>query len=201
MRAFEPQPGESSKAFSAFKVYRDSGPNRSLAKTAETYYGSRKNLAQIGVWSSKFEWVDRARAYDDWLTMRDRAIIEEHEQAKAVEFAERQIALKEKLLSNAEKAADQAEKMLEWPLTEQRVTREEEDGSEVTYIFIPARWNKETARRLHDMAATAVVGEWTRKEETAETGEEFDFSVLTDQELTTYVELSEKLRMRQRPSD
>ena len=200
MRAFEPQPTESSKAFSAFKVYRDSGPNRSLAKTAETYYGSRKNLAQIGVWSSKFEWVDRARAYDDWLTMRDRAVIEEHEQSKAVEFAQRQMALREKLLSNAELAAEQAEKMLTWPLTEQRVLRESEDGTEVTYIFVPARWTKETARRLQEMAANALVGAWMSKE-VEETGEEYDFSGLSDEELNTYIMLSGKVGMRQRPSD
>jgi hypothetical protein len=202
MRAFEPQPKESSKAFWAFKIYRDLGPERSLVKACESYYGSTANLAQIKVWSSKFDWVDRARAYDDWLTLHAQAAIEEFQQTKAAEFAERQMALREKLLSNAELAADQAAKMLAWPLSEQRVLRESDEGGGVTYIFMPAGWNKGTARTYQDMAASAVVGSWTTaRPEEGERETEYDFSSWTEEELETYLELSEKLSVRKRPRD
>jgi hypothetical protein len=202
MRAFEPQPKESSKAFSAFKIYRDLGPERSLVKACESYYGSTANLAQIKVWSSKFDWVDRARAYDDWLTMHAQAAIEEFQRTKAAEFAERQMALREKLLANAEAAADQAARMLAWPLSEQRVLHEGNEGGEVTYIFMPAGWNKGTARTYQDMAAGAVVGSWTTvKPDEDEVETEYDFSEWTLEELAKYLELSEKLSVRKRPRD
>jgi hypothetical protein len=202
MRAFEPQPKESSKAFSAFKIYRDLGAERSLVKACESYYGSSANLAQIKVWSSRHDWVTRARAYDDWLTMHAQAAIEEFQQTKAAEFAERQMALREKLLSNAEVAADQAAKMLAWPLSEQRVLREGDEGGEITYIFMPAGWNKGTARTYQDMAAGAVVGSWTeaRSDEGAREAE-YDFSGWSEEELEMYLQLSEKLSVRKHLRD
>jgi len=202
MRAFEPQPKESSKAFAAFKCYRDAGPQRSLVRACESYYGSTANLAQIKVWSSKFDWVARARSYDDWLTMHAQAAIEEFQQTKAAEFAERQMALREKLLANAEKAADQAARILDWPLTSQKVIREDEDGNEITYLFLPSKWSKSTAKTFQDMAATAVVGSWTTaRPDEGEREIEYDFSSWSEEELQTYLELSEKLSLRKRPRD
>lgn len=199
VRALEPQPGESSKAFAAYKVYRDLGFQRSLAKAAEIYYGSIKNLSQMGVWSRRFDWVQRARSYDDWLEMHARAAVEEHQQTKAVEFAQRQMALKEKLLKNAEEAAEQAAKILAWPLTEQRIVREGEDGRQITYVFTPAGWSKATARALHDMAVGAVVGTWTvaKRQGDDESGD-FDFSEFSDAELKAYIRLDEKIGNRKR---
>jgi hypothetical protein len=202
MRAFEPQRRESSKAFTAFKIYRDLGAERSLVKACESYYGSTANLAQIKVWSSRHDWVTRARAYDDWLTMHAQAAIEEFQETRAAEFAARQIALREKLLSNAEAAADQAAKMISWPLCEQRILREGDEGGEVTYIFMPTGWNKGTARTYQDMAAGAVVGSWTTSgPDEGERETEYDFTEWTEEELATYLELSEKLSVRRRPRD
>jgi hypothetical protein len=202
MRAFEPQPKESSKAFSAFKIYRDLGPERSLAKACESYYGSSANLAQIKVWSSRFDWVNRARSYDDWLTMHAQAAIEEFQRTKAAEFAERQMALRERLLSNAEAAADQAAKMLAWPLSEQRVLREDDEGGEITLIVMPAGWNKGTARTYQDMAAGAVVGSWTTaRPDEGEKEIEYDFSSWSESDLETYLQLSEKLSVRKHLRD
>jgi hypothetical protein len=194
MRAFEPQPKESSKAFSAFKIYRDLGPERSLVKACKSYYGSAANLAQIKVWSSRHDWVTRARAYDDWLTMHAQAAIEEFQETKAAEFAQRQMALREKLLSNAEAAADQAATMLAWPLSQQKVLRADDEGGEITYIVMPSGWSKGTARTYQDIAAGGVIGSWTA----ARTGEdeaeaEYDFSGWSEEELQQYLYLSEKL--------
>lgn len=58
---WDPQPGESARAFQAFVAYRDLGPDRSLTKAGEML---GKNTTTIGQWSSKFGWVERARAWD-----------------------------------------------------------------------------------------------------------------------------------------
>ncbi len=55
------QPGESDKAFEAFKTYRDLGPARSITTLERTLHRSR---ALLGGWSSRHHWVNRCRAYD-----------------------------------------------------------------------------------------------------------------------------------------
>lgn len=59
--AWERREGETSRAWQAFCVYRDLGPNRSIAKTGEKLGKNRVTLEQ---WSSKNEWVKRAAAWD-----------------------------------------------------------------------------------------------------------------------------------------
>ena len=58
---WERQPEETAKAFEAFCVYRDLGPDRSIAKTGKKMGKSRVTLEN---WSSKNEWVKRCAAWD-----------------------------------------------------------------------------------------------------------------------------------------
>lgn len=58
---WEKQPEETPRAFEAFCVYRDLGPNRSLAKTGQKL---GKNLTTIQQWSARYRWVERATAWD-----------------------------------------------------------------------------------------------------------------------------------------
>lgn len=58
---WERQEGETPRAYEAFCVYRDLGPNRSITKTAQEL---NKNRTTIGEWSTKYEWVKRAAAWD-----------------------------------------------------------------------------------------------------------------------------------------
>lgn len=58
---WERQQDETSKAYEAFSVYRDLGTNRSITKTAQTL---NKNRTTIAEWSTKYEWVKRAAAWD-----------------------------------------------------------------------------------------------------------------------------------------
>ncbi len=213
MRAFEPEPGETrsgGRPWTAFKVFRDLGPQRRLKAVAAVIYnrvdGEPKphQYVQVRKWSAEFDWQARAQAFDDWQSLIGREAIEEHLRSKAAEFVERQQRLREILLRNAEIAADQARKMLEWPLTEQRVVNAE-DGGEVTYVFMPAGWSKATARSMFELAASAVTDAWT----TARPGEEedelaeFDYSQMTEGELQTFLELWEKVTVapRRRPRD
>ena len=52
MRAWERLENESSRAFEAFSAYRDLGPQRSLAKVAETL---GKSKALMERWSAKHD--------------------------------------------------------------------------------------------------------------------------------------------------
>jgi len=58
---WERQPGETSKPFEAFCIYRDLGPNRSHSQVAEKL---RKSIALISRWSGAYDWVKRATAWD-----------------------------------------------------------------------------------------------------------------------------------------
>lgn len=157
MRAWEPEPGESAKAFRAFKLYRDMGSERSLARTAETYYGSRSNLAQIRVWSSKFHWVARVRAYDAWLEMVANDAIERYQQEKATEFAARQARIREKWLEAAEVVADNMLTMAQYPLTKKKVIERYEDGKEKTVHLQPVRWSKTTLAHLNQVLISVLM--------------------------------------------
>ena len=189
------QEGETARAYAAFGAYRDLGPERSLKKAAEIYYGSTANLRQLGVWSSRFKWVERARSYDDWMQMIAHSAVEEHLRTRAADFAARQAALKDTLLENAELAAEQERKMLEWPLVEQRVVRETEDGLQAL-VFMPAGWSKATARAMHDMAASAVVGAWSTAKpgEVSQDAASVDLSEWSDEDLHRYLELVRRAR-------
>lgn len=63
---WERQHGETSKAYEAFCVYRDLGPNRSIAKAGQSL---GKNKVTLEQWSRKYEWVKRVSAWD---TEQDR---------------------------------------------------------------------------------------------------------------------------------
>lgn len=58
---WERQEGETARAFEAFSVYRDMGPDRSLRKVVQQL---DKNLTTIGDWSTKYDWVKRVAAWD-----------------------------------------------------------------------------------------------------------------------------------------
>ena len=55
---------ESAAAYSAFVVYREQTPPRSIRKAARALARGQRTLEE---WSSKYEWVERAAAYTDHL--------------------------------------------------------------------------------------------------------------------------------------
>lgn len=62
MSAWDRRDGESVKAYRAFIAYRDLGAERSLSKVAQQL---SKSETIIKRWSSQFDWVARAQAWDD----------------------------------------------------------------------------------------------------------------------------------------
>jgi hypothetical protein len=201
VRSWEPLEGElrgQGKAWRAFKVFRDM-PERSLKGAATIFYGrseegsTRSQYDQFKRWSARFAWHERVHSHDAWIEMVQRSAIEEHARAKAEDHAKRETALREKSLELRELAADQALKMLSYPLTEQRMVEESEDGTRQTFIFTPASWSKNTAVALYSMA----VG--TEKPPEADS-DDVDFSAWSDEHLNEYLRLTQKARLGQRRS-
>lgn len=61
---WERQKGEGSQAFEAFSLYLDMGANRSIRAVGQELGKSR---ALIERWSSAYDWVERCRAWDNYL--------------------------------------------------------------------------------------------------------------------------------------
>ena len=80
---FEQQPRESAKAFSAFKIYLELGPQRSLAAVGQKL---GKSLVLIERWSSRWHWAERVAAHAAHLAAIERQAIEGLAVEKAVEW-------------------------------------------------------------------------------------------------------------------
>lgn len=61
-RPWNMRPGETAKAYQAFEVYRDMGPDRSLERVGQALAKTRQSLDG---WSTRFEWQARVRAFDE----------------------------------------------------------------------------------------------------------------------------------------
>lgn len=75
-------PRESPRAYRAFCVYRDLGPDRSLdqawgrfraASDPTKDRGSARRPGHWAAWSQKYQWVERAEAYDDFIEEESRS--------------------------------------------------------------------------------------------------------------------------------
>jgi hypothetical protein len=74
---------ETSRAYHAFCLYRDMGPQgRSLRAVTEELYGDEgENMGSVSShverWSSRFDWVARSTAWDDYMAERMREELEQ----------------------------------------------------------------------------------------------------------------------------
>jgi hypothetical protein len=69
---WERQKDESSKAYAAFCVYRDLGPERSLDKALSEANKKPTNRRHWSRWMEKYRWYERAQAYDDYIEKKMR---------------------------------------------------------------------------------------------------------------------------------
>lgn len=74
-KIWEPLEGESSKAYEAFSIYRDMGIQRGIRKVAQELGKSETLMSR---WSSQYNWVERAAAWD---AEQDRIMREEQVQS------------------------------------------------------------------------------------------------------------------------
>jgi len=89
---FEQQPRESAKAFAAFSLYLNLGPERSTAEVARQLAKSEQLIRR---WSAKFGWTDRVAAHAAHLAVVERKAIETTARGKAAEWETRETQLRE----------------------------------------------------------------------------------------------------------
>ena len=84
---FEQQPRESDKAFAAFSLYLNMGPERST-KTVGKQLG--KSAGLIERWCTKYDWPARVQAHGAHLALVERQATEAALRSKAAEWLTRQ---------------------------------------------------------------------------------------------------------------
>ena len=90
--AFEQLPKESAKAFAAFSLYLNFGPERSLAAVGQQL---GKSVGLIERWSAKFDWSARVQAKAAHLAIVEREATEALRVSKAAEWESREQQLRE----------------------------------------------------------------------------------------------------------
>lgn len=100
IRPWDRQPGETSKAYEAFVIYRDMGSQRTVRGVAEHL---TKSEQLIKGWSGKNDWVARAAAWD---SMPGRAVQEAYEEM-AARVAQQHERVATKLMARLESHLDQ----------------------------------------------------------------------------------------------
>jgi hypothetical protein len=91
---------ESDQAYEAFALYRDQGPVRSQERVSKEL---GKTTVLISRWSSKYNWVQRVRAFDQYLDLQVSREAEKRYIKSIAEFRERQRDLALKLSEAAVK--------------------------------------------------------------------------------------------------
>lgn len=140
---WEIQPGETTRAYDRFRMYRDLGPSRTQKRAAELVGISGTQMADL---SSKYRWVERVRAYDAYL---DTMILGAQEAALregARSWVARTADIREMEYEVAMGLADKVREMLAYPI--RRVTRSmTTKNGKTTYLTIvePARWDWKSA--------------------------------------------------------
>lgn len=132
------QPGESSKAFAAFCIYRDTPPaERSVRDTTKKM--GKKNTSYINAWCTKWKWIDRARIYDSEQDKLNRALQEkERKEMTKMHIGAARSMLKKALqglqsIAPEEMKAGDISKMIEVASKLERLSRgEPSESTEIT---------------------------------------------------------------------
>lgn len=160
-KLWERLPDEGSKAFEAFAIYRDMGlKERSIAKVSKQL---GKSKALMDRWSSRYQWVERAAAWDK---EQDR-VAREAQLEDIKKMRKRHADLATAMLAKAAKAllripddeikAGDLSRMVETATKLERISRgdvgevvEERDGGEATpsvLFYIPDNGRDENTEK------------------------------------------------------
>ena len=80
---WERQLNESTPAFEAFSTYLNMGNERTLRRLAQEL---NKSLTLVGKWSSTWNWQERIRAYDNYLSDIERKAVAKEVKNRYVRF-------------------------------------------------------------------------------------------------------------------
>lgn len=182
--AWERKRGESVKAYEAFRVFLDSGRERSTLATSVKCNCSRQLIVK---WAGQHAWHDRAAAHDSYL---EAVEVARREQVRA-EYAKRAERFRmESANANidvASKLFQRCLEMLDTPLFVEEITETYEDGRAKTIIRTPVRnWSARDipafAKAAADLAQLAIF-QMSFAEDDA-----FDPTTASIEELREYVE-------------
>jgi hypothetical protein len=118
VRVFEQQPRESAKAFEAFSLYLNMGPERSLAAVGQKL---GKSKALLERWSAKFDWPGRVQAQAAYLAGVEREATEALVRGKSAEWLKRQQDLREAEWEMHEKCIGAAKKAFDAFMSREKV--------------------------------------------------------------------------------
>lgn len=129
------QRGESAEAYEAARLYFEMAANRSQEAVAQKLSKSRQLL---GRWSTKWNWAERAAAYDQHLHDERERDLQRERALQAQRWIERDEQLREEFYQAGKEIVAKARKMIsEFP--ERDVTRKEnKDGKEI-YLTIKTK--------------------------------------------------------------
>jgi hypothetical protein len=149
MSEWDRQPGETPHQFRAFTTYRDLGPERTLLKTHEALTGIRakKVPGSIALWSSKFRWIERVNAWDQFLSATRDNAVQLHERKNGDQIAALRLAHKRNESAVSAAMWEKAMQILALPLTTQK-TKESRDGKTIVTIHKPIKCNINTVAIL-----------------------------------------------------
>lgn len=69
-KPWEQWPNETDLAYSYLVSYMEMGPERSLLKVCQKHTKKESYLTQLKRWSSKYNWVERAKEYDQHIILK-----------------------------------------------------------------------------------------------------------------------------------
>jgi hypothetical protein len=126
-------PNETAKAYAAFLVYAEMGPERSVKAVSQK---TSKSIPLLKRWSRKHKWVKRVTEWDQAAEKRRHEAEEKAMHAEAAEWARRQRKVREKDYQTAQALREKAAEMLKYPIAEKRVSK---DGKVTT--IKAGRWS------------------------------------------------------------
>ena len=146
VKLWERQKGEPTKIYSYFCSYRDLGPNRNLRELPQKL---GKSLTIIGKHSSKYNWVERVKAWEDYQDKINRKSQEEEIRKMAKRHADIALGMQSKAIDklrnldiNEMKPADIA-RFIEEGVRIERLSRGVPDQIIQELGEITVRWKKQ----------------------------------------------------------
>lgn len=123
---WERQPGESAKAFEAFRVYRDAGPDRSVVGTcrrARRRPGAAQADGRWKTWRAKHNWESRAAAYDTHFAAIEQQAKEKERGKRATEMEQRRQQAQDDAWALSEQMRAKIQQMLKVPVAQRGAKR------------------------------------------------------------------------------
>lgn len=160
-RCWERRKGETSLAYEYAFRYITMGPGRSIAKASKKPRVSR----HLKRWSSQWQWVKRAAAWDRWREAKNLAAAELFAAEEAKKWEQRERERRERVWQRGEKHGAAGDLILNFPLTEVKWVKETdaEGRATVFQIIKPVGFVKRDAIRFHkcwdEMTGAAIANE------------------------------------------